>query len=92
MSEGRYYSIRLMPDGGEGEYRLSFSTQPGMSASIGELRMRDLDALASILADRENVAENASTITAAPRRPHSWEPCPHCHGAGSGCHCDIEYV
>ena len=53
MSDGRYYSIRLMPDdSGEGTYRLSFSTQPGMSTSIGELRMGDLDALASILVDR----------------------------------------
>lgn len=93
MPDARYHSITLEPDamGPAGTYLLKFSTTPGMSASIGELRMGDLDALAGILNDR-NDAASGETITAAPRRQALGEPCPHCSGVGSGCHCDIEYA
>lgn len=93
MSEGRYYSITLEPDitGRDATYQLKFSTMPGMSTSITELRMSDLDALANILSDRDDAA-SGKPIVAAPRRPHPGEPCAHCGGVGSGCQCDIEYV
>ena len=92
MSDGRYYSITLQPDDTSqpGVYQLKFSTMPGMSTSITDLRMADLDALARILGDR-NDAASGERIIAAPRRPHPGEPCPHCSGVGSGCHCGIEY-
>jgi len=93
MSGARYHSITLQldPMGPADTYKLSFSTMPGMSTSITELRMGDLDALARILGDR-NDAASGETVTAAPRRPAPGEPCPHCGGVGSGCPCDIEYV
>ena len=93
MNNARYHSITLVldPMGPADTYKLSFSTTPGMSASITDLRMGDLDALASILADR-NDAASGGTITAAPRRSAPGEPCAHCGGLGSGCHCDIEYA
>lgn len=91
--DGRYYSIILEQDLTErpGVYQLKFSTMPGMSTSITSLTMTDLDALASILNDR-NDAASGERIVAAPRRPHPGEPCAHCGGVGSGCHCDIEYA
>jgi hypothetical protein len=52
--------------------------------------MDDLDALATILRDRNDAADG-KPIVAAPRRPHQAEPCAHCGGVGSGCQCDIEY-
>ncbi len=91
MSDARYYSITLQIAMGEpGTYELSFSTMPGMSASITDLRMGDLDALAGILSDRND--PDFGGVIATPRRPHSWEPCAHCSGVGSGCHCDVEYA
>jgi hypothetical protein len=93
MSDGRYYSITLEPDLTErpGIYMLKFSTMPGMSTAVGELRMADLDALADILRDREDIGDGGK-ITGTGRRPLPGEPCPHCGGLGSGCQCDIEYA
>ena len=93
-NDGRYYSITLELErmtSRPGVYELKFSTGHGMSTTITDLRMADLDALAGILADR-NVAASVGPLIAAPRRPHPGEPCAHCSGVGSGCHCDIEYV
>ena len=86
MSNTRYHSISLEPDDRPGTYRLAFSTMPGMSTSITDLRMGDLDALARILGDR-NDAASGGTITSPPR-PWPPEACPNCGGVGSGCHCD----
>lgn len=90
--DARYYRIALEPDltGAPGSYELKFNTMPGMASSISELRMGDLDALARILANR-NDAASGETVVAAPRPPASGEPCVHCTGVGSGCHCDIEW-
>ena len=93
MSEpGRYYSITLEHDPADrsGVFRLKFSTMPGMSTSITELHMADLDALAGILDDR-HVAASVGPLIGAPRPPHPGEPCAHCGGVGSGCQCDIEW-
>ena len=92
QSNARYHSIILEPDAMSqpGTYRLRFSTTPGMSTAIGDLRMGDLDALAGLLEDRTEAAQGP--LVAAPRRPASGEPCAHCGGADSGCHCDIEYA
>lgn len=92
MTDARYHSIILQPDAMSppGTYTLKFSTMPGMSTSITELRMGDLDALAAILNDRASAADGP--IVASPRRPAPGEPCPHCTGVGSGCQCDIEYA
>ena len=38
MSNTRYHSISLEPDDRPGTYRLAFSTMPGMSTSITDLR------------------------------------------------------
>lgn len=64
MSYARYHSISLQldPMGPAGTYVLQFSTMPGMSTSITELRMGDLDALARILSGR-NEAASGETIT-----------------------------
>ena len=66
MSTARYHSITLKPDpmGPDGTYALQFSTMPGMSTSITDLRMGDLDALARILNGR-NEAASGETITEA---------------------------
>lgn len=92
MTDARYYSITLQADpmGSPGSYSLKFSTMPGMSTAIGELRMGDLDSLARILDDRASAA--AGSVIAAPRPRYPGEPCPHCSGVGSGCQCDIEYA
>lgn len=92
MTDARYYSITLQPDAyaPQGTYTLKFSTSPGMSTSVGELRMGDLDALASILNDRASAADGPLIV--APRPRQHGEPCPHCNGVGSGCQCDIEYA
>lgn len=94
MNDARYYGITLEPDrdGAAGTYQLKFSTMPGMSTSITELRMGDLDALAGILSERNDVSGAGWKITTAPRKPAPGEPCAHCSGVGSGCQCDIEYV
>ena len=92
MADARYYSIALEPDDFEpGAYRLRFTTAPGMSAMIGELRTGDLDALATILRDRNNAA-SGERITATPRPPAPGMPCAHCGGVGSACQCDVEYI
>ena len=64
MSYARYHSISLQldPMGPAGTYKLQFSTMPGMSTSITELRMGDLDALTRILYHRD-AAEGGETIT-----------------------------
>ena len=64
MSNARYHSITLQldPMGPAGTYKLQFSTMPGMSTSITELRMGDLDALTRILNGR-NEAASGETIT-----------------------------
>ena len=88
MSNARYHSITLKPDPAShpGAYELQFSTMPGMSTTITDLRMGDLDALADILSSRD-VAANGATVATPPRR---WPPeaCRNCGGVGSGCHCD----
>lgn len=92
-NDGRYYSITLEHDPADrsGVFQLKFSTMPGMSTSVTELRMADLDALAGILAER-HVAASVGPLIAAPRRRRPGEPCAHCAGVGSGCQCDIEYA
>ena len=92
-TDARYYSITLERDWTErpGTYQLKFSTGPGMSTVVGDLRMGDLDALAGIIADREHAA-SVGPLVAAPRKPHPGEPCAHCHGVGSGCQCDVSYI
>ena len=64
MSYARYHSISLQldPVGPDGTYKLQFSIMPGMSTSITDLRMGDLDALARILNGR-NEAASGGTIT-----------------------------
>ena len=64
MSYARYHSIALVldPMGPANTYKLQFSTMPGMSTSITDLRMGDLDALARILNAR-NEAASGETIT-----------------------------
>jgi hypothetical protein len=59
MTDARYHSIALEPDpmGQPGTYMLKFSTMPGMSTSITDLRNGDLDALAGILHDRAILGE-----------------------------------
>jgi hypothetical protein len=66
--DARYYSISLEldPMGQPGTYKLTFSTMPGMSTSITELRMGDLDALARILGDRNDGLAVVEAIVAAP--------------------------
>ena len=64
MSYARYHSISLQldPMGPADTYVLQFSTMPGMSTSITDLRMGDLDALARVLFARD-AAEGGETIT-----------------------------
>jgi hypothetical protein len=59
MNGARYHSITLEldPMASDGTYQLKFSTTPGMSTSITELRMGDLDALAGVLGEREGGEE-----------------------------------
>jgi hypothetical protein len=68
MTDARYYSITLQNDRGSSEpgtYELKFSTGPGMSTTITDLRMGDLDALADVLSKR-NSAASGEPVTAMP--------------------------
>jgi hypothetical protein len=64
MTNTRYHSIALEPDdmGRPREYTLKFSTMPGMSTSVGELRDGDLDALADILRERADLGGEGPII------------------------------
>ena len=65
MSTARYHSISLQldPMGPADTYKLQFSTMPGMSTSITDLHMGDLDALLARILSGRNEAASGETIT-----------------------------